>query len=164
MSPSLMGEPAPHGYRAEAPASKVPQLRAAAGLGEDKSEAGQRAPVSQRRESSHRSARPGSSIPSRRSSLEPRATQGHWAQSGYEGRGPAGLDPSSKKIRKNWRSPKLRRRACPRQSSKGGGDRPGRIPRELMRRLGKSKSSHFPPRVYDVFSPFISSGQCAQPP
>ena len=146
MSPSLMGEPAPHGYRAEAPPGKVPQLRAAAGLGEDKSEAGQRAPVSQRRESSHRLARPGSSIPSRRSSLEPRATQGDWAQSGYEGRGPAGLDPSSKKSRKNWRSPKLRRRACPRQSSKGRG-RPARPnTKRINEKIGQKQIFSLPPQ------------------
>ena len=146
MSPSLMGEPAAHGYRAEAPASKVPQLRAAAGLGEDKSEAGQRAPVSQRRESSHRLARPGSSIPSRRSSLEPRATQGHWAQSGYEGRGPAGLDPSSKKSRKNWRSPKLRRRACPRQSSKGRGRLARPNTKRINEKIGQKQIFSLPPQ------------------
>ena len=131
MSPSLMGEPAPHGYRAEAPASKVPQLRAAAGLGDDKSEAGQR---------------PGSSIPSRRSSLEPRATQGHWAQSGYEGRGPAGLDPSSKKSRKNWRSPKLRRRACPRQSSKGRGRLARPNTKRINEKIGQKQIFSLPPQ------------------
>ena len=146
MSPSLMGEPAPHGYRAEAPASKVPQLRAAAGLGEDKSEAGQQAPVSQRRESSHRSARPGSSIPSRRSSLEPRATQGHRAQSGYEGRGTAGLDPSSKKSRKNWCSPKLRRRACPRQSSKGRGRLARPNTKRINEKIGQKQIFSLPPQ------------------
>ena len=39
--------------------------------------------------------------------------------------------------------------------ARGAGGRLGRIPRELVRRLGKCKSPNFPPEVYDVFGPFV---------
>ena len=141
MSPLARGKPATQGYRAGAPASKAPQTRGAVGSGEDQSEAGRRAPLSQRGRSSHRSVRPGCSTPSSRSNPEPRATLGPRTQSSYEGRGPAGLDPSSKKSRKTWRSPRLERRTGPRQSSKRSGRLAGLNTKRISEKIGQKQIS-----------------------
>ena len=120
MSPLLRGKPAAQGDRAGAQANKAPRPRAAAGAGEDKSKAGRRAPVSQQGKSSRRSAHPGCPPPSSRSNPESRATLGQQTQSSYKGKGPAGLDASSKRSRKTLRSPELRPRTIKQEEGEAG--------------------------------------------
>ena len=140
MNPLPSGESAAQGNIAGAPASEAPRPRVAAGAGGDESEANQGVPSSQQGRSSRRWIRPGCPPPSSRGNSALRAALGQQTQGRHKEEGPASRDTSSKRSQKTWRSPELGSRAAQDNQLRGGGGQPCQILREIVRRLGKSKS------------------------
>ena len=155
MSPSVRGDPAAQGYRAGAPAGKAPRPRAAAAsaparsgcsVGERRERSEQASSIEQGEKEQAWVGAPW--LPNASKQETPGATSCTGA-AGPElprGEGPGGLDPSNKKNRGTWRSPRLKSRSGPNQSSEKRGRPAKPNTKRISEKIGQKQISSLPPR------------------